>query len=234
MGNIFEEIKLLVGRYGVKHIHFIDDTFIASYKRIVYLKEHFKAEFPELSWSANARADMVTLESLKMMKDSGCVSLAYGIESGSPDILKYIRKEVTVEQASRAIEWTRQLGIALTTYFMIGMPIETPKTIRESVDFCKKNLVGGEFFFATPFPGTELYRYAKEHKIITDDVLYLEYAGEVRDFVVNLTVMSNEELFKLKDEAENEIKSYLEKNNISIKSSIRKDPRKIAASLPKF
>lgn len=234
MENIFEEIRMLIDKYHIEHIHFIDDTFIASHSRIIYLKKYFKANFPKLSWSANARADMVTPDKLNMMKDSGCISLAYGIESGSPTILKFIKKDVTVEQSSQAIQWTRQQGIAVTTYFMIGMPPETPQTIRESVDFCKENLVGGEFFFATPFPGTELYRYAREKKIVNNEVLYLEYVGEFRDFLVNLSLIDNEELFRLKDEAENEIKDHLSKHNITVRPSIRQDSRKIEASLPKF
>jgi hypothetical protein len=62
----------------------------------------------------------------------------------------------------------------------------------------------------------------------------MEYAGEVRDFIVNLTSMSNEKLFRLKEEGENEIKAYLRKNNITVKQSTRTDPRKTASLLPKF
>jgi len=234
MENIFVEIRMLIDKFHLDHIHFIDDTFIASHSRIAYLEKYFKANFPELTWSANARADMVSPDKLKMMKNSGCISLAYGIESGSPRILKFIKKDVTVEQASQAIQWTRQQGIDVTAYFMIGMPPETEQTIQESVDFCKENLVGGEFFFATPFPGTELYRYAREKKIVNNEVLFMEYAGEVRDFLVNLSSLDNKELFRLKDEAENEINGHLKKHNIALRSSVRHDSRKIEASLPKF
>lgn len=232
--SVFEEIRFLVNTYQIEHVHFLDDTFIASRKRIVYMQEHFKSDFPQVSWSANARADMMTFDSLEMMKESGCVSLAYGIESGSPTVLKFIKKGITIEQVCKAIQWTRQLGIGVTTYFMIGMPVETPQTIRESIEFCKENLVGGEFFFATPFPGTELYRYAREKELINNEVVYLENAGEVRDFIINLTAMDNEELFTLKAQAEGEITSYLQKHNIAVRQSIRKDPRESALSLPKF
>lgn len=232
--SVFEEICFLVNTYQIEHVHFLDDTFIAFRKRIVYMREHFKLEFPQVSWSANARADMVTFDSLQMMKESGCVSLAYGIESGSPEVLKFIKKGVTIEQARKAIQWTRQLGMGLITYFMIGMPVETSRTIRESIEFCKENLVGGEFFFATPFPGTELYRHARKKGLINNEVAYLEHAGEVRDFLVNLTSMDNEELFTLKAQAEEEITLYLQKHNIAVRQSIRKDHRASALSLPKF
>ena len=232
--NICKEIEALISRYNVKHIHFIDDTFITTPKRIIALCDAFKMQFPEITWSANARANLVNPDILKYMAESGCISVAYGIESGSPKILKEMKKGVTVEQANDAIKWTREAGINLTTYFMIGFPGETPETIRETVEFCKNNRVGGEFFFATPFPGTELYQYARKNHIINDEDLYLEYAGEVRDFLVNLTNMSNEQLFTLKENAEAEVQKHLKMYNIVIKPSVRKDPREVAASLPKF
>ncbi len=231
--SIFEEIGMYVRKYNVNHIHFIDDTLIATSKRIGEICERFK-EFKNLTWSANVRVDLVSQNMLKNMADANCISLAYGIESGSPLVLKYMRKGVTPKRASDAIRWTRDAGISMRTYFMIGMPCETPETIKETVRFCKDNLVGGEFFFATPFPGTELYRYAKEAGFFHNEDLYLELVGEVRDFLVNLTSMSNEELFTLKEDAEEEIKEYLRKHNIPVSSSIGKFPRETVANLPKF
>jgi type III secretory pathway lipoprotein EscJ len=62
----------------------------------------------------------------------------------------------------------------------------------------------------------------------------MELIGEVRDFLVNLTSMSNDKLFTLKEKAENEILAVLRKNNMPIPKSVRKDPRETADSLPKF
>ena len=232
--NIFREIETLVRNYNIEHIHFIDDTFITTSKRIKEISNFFKNEFKFLTWSANVRVNFIKPDVLKIMADSNCVSLAYGIESGSPAVLKYMKKGFTTEQASNAIKWTREAGILLTTYFMIGMPCETYETVRETIDFCKENLVGGEFFFVTPIPGAELYEYAKENKIINDEDVYMEHVGEVRDFLVNLTNMSNEELFAIKENAELEIKEHLGRHNITVKQSVRKNPRELVHSLPKF
>ena len=232
--SIFLELRHLVEDYAIKQLHFIDYTFVSSKKRVAEICHNFNEKFNGISWSANVRPDLVTPENLKQMGQAGCVSLAYGIESASQKILECIKKGISVKQAADAIRCTRDAGISLTCYFIIGMPAETPETVWETVDFCKENLVGGEFFFATPFPGTELYRYARENKIINDEELYLEHVGEVRDFLVNLTRMSNEELFKLKEEAEAEIKLHLAKYNIFVKPSIRKDPREASLVLPRF
>lgn len=232
--NIFREIETLVRNYDIEHIHFIDDTFITTPKRVKEICNLFQNEFKSLTWSANVRVNFVKPDVLKIMADSNCVSLAYGIESGSLTVLDYMKKGFTAEQASNAIKWTREAGISMTTYFMIGMPCETEETVRESIDFCKRNLVGGEFFFATPIPGTELYNYAIANKIISDEDTYMEHIGEVRDFLVNLTKMSDEDLFTIKENAELEIKEHLKRHNVTVKPSIRKSPRETAATLPEF
>lgn len=231
--NIFQEITSLVEEYAVEHIHFVDDTLITATRRMQEICVAFQ-KLPGITWSANVRADLVNPQMLYQMAASGCISLAYGIESASPLVLKFIKKGVSSEQARNAIRWTRDAGISLRAYFMIGMPCETPQTLRQTVEFCKENLVGGEFFFATPFPGTELYNYAREKNLIRNENRYLELVGEVRDFLINLTGMSNEQLFDLKESAEEEIREYLKKFKIDVPSSIRKDPRQSAASLPAF
>jgi radical SAM superfamily enzyme YgiQ (UPF0313 family) len=114
------------------------------------------------------------------------------------------------------------------------MPCETEETIRESVQFCKDNLVGGEFFFLTPIPGTEVYQTVIENGIIQNEDLYAEHLGEVRDFLVNVTQMENEELFTLKENAEREIIAHLKEHNIPIPTSTRTDPRETAKILPTF
>jgi len=232
--DISEEIEDLVDEHQVNHIHFIDDTFITSPKRTREICARFQSDFKDITWSANVRADFVKPELLKLMGKSNCISLAYGIESGSSTVLKYMKKGVSVEQASNAIKWTREAGIDLVTYFMIGMPCETKETVRQTVRFCKENLVGWELFFATPFPGTDLYNYALEKKLIINENLYLEHCGEVRNFLINLTNMTNEELFTLREEAENEIRNHLIKNGYTVKYSTREDPRETTNYLPHF
>lgn len=232
--NISKEIQFLIKEYNVEHIHFVDDTLVTSVKRVADICDMFKNKFKDITWSANVRADFVNRDILQRMADAQCIFLAYGIESGSPDVLKYIKKGISLQQAQNALLWTREAGISLRAYFIIGMPCETEKTVQETVDFCKKNLVGGEFFFATPFPGTELYYYALKKKFITNEEVYMEHVGEVRDFLVNLTDMSNEELFILKEKSEAEIQKYLFKYNVPLPKSIRKDPRQTVSSLPEF
>jgi len=231
--NVLEEIRFLRNKYDVEHFHFIDDTFLSkNLGRVLKLLSLLRKE--NITWSCNDRVNYVNMEILQEMKQAGCIHIAYGIESGSQMILNEMKKGVRVNQAAKALELTRKVGIDCQGYFMIGMPSETEETINETVHFCKENLVGGEFFFATPFPGTPLYRYAVENSLIKNEDLYNEVAGEVRDFVINLTQMDNETLFTLKENAEKEIQTYLKAHGVDVQIGVRKNPRESAKTIPYF
>ena len=232
--SIMQEIMLLIKLYKIQHVHFIDDTFVASKKVARELCNRIIKEDLGITWSTNARVDQVNEDILKLMASSGCISVAYGVESGSPKILKEMRKGFRLEQAKRAIQLTRKVGIDCKAYFIIGMPGETEDTIKETVDFCKESLVGGEFFFATPFPQTELWDYAISNHMIKNEEAYIELVGEVRDFIINLTQFKDEKLFSLKEKAENEIQEHLKSNEVKFKVGTRQDPRETAKHLPEF
>lgn len=233
--NIMDEIKILRHKFGVNHFHFIDDTIASDKKRLMNLAERIIETKIPITWSANARVTQVKPNLLEKMAKSGCVRLSYGVESADTRILKEMKKGITPKIASDAIQWTRQAGIDARAYFMIGFPSEDAASIQNSVEFCKENLVGGEFFFLTPFPGSEVYDYALQNGLITNEDVYLQVAGEVRNFVVNCTKhLGNETLFTIKEQAEKEIRDYLKKHGIEVKESIRKDPRESVKNLPRF
>jgi radical SAM superfamily enzyme YgiQ (UPF0313 family) len=92
------------------------------------------------------------------MKRAGCYAIAYGIESASPEILKSLNKDTTLEQVEVAVKQTQEAGIQVIGYFMLGSPGETPVTIRQTIDFARKLKIDyAQFSVTTPFPGTELY-----------------------------------------------------------------------------
>ena len=90
--NIIEEIISLKKEYGIKTIYFIDDTINVNHKRLIEMCNLLKQE--GIVWKCNARLDFMTKEILKCMKDSGCVYIDYGIESGDIRILELIRKDL--------------------------------------------------------------------------------------------------------------------------------------------
>lgn len=198
---VFDEMKRLYERYGVKYFHFVDDEFV--------MKKGFINEFCRLvretnlgfTWGCSGRANLMTEEMIATMANSGCVLIGYGIESGSQKMLDIMKKRVTVEQAKQAVRLTQKYIGWADCSFMIGIPGETRETIQETIDFCKElNLVPEVIFFATPYPGTELYELAKARNKIGDEEEYILRLGEQGEqIMVNFTDFTDEELAAIKE-----------------------------------
>jgi radical SAM superfamily enzyme YgiQ (UPF0313 family) len=109
------------------------------------------------------------------MKKSGCNFISYGCESGSDEILKAIKKGVTLEQVRQAVAWSNELGIRNSVNFIIGHPYETYQTAMETLDFAKS--LPADFvniFNLVPYPGTDLYHWIKQHgRFLVDEKTYL-------------------------------------------------------------
>ncbi|OGW83041.1 MAG: hypothetical protein A2987_01780 [Omnitrophica bacterium RIFCSPLOWO2_01_FULL_45_10] len=203
--SIVDEIKELKRLYGIQFIDFSDDLFLFNERRVLKLCDAMTSNNLKIKWSASARVNLVNEKLLTNMHKAGCQELSYGFESGSQSILDKIRKRVTVTQALDAVEMTRKAKIKVIGSFIFGMPGENNETIKETLDFIKRtHLPVHRFFYATPYPGTELYSIAKEmHRLPDDEDNYMQSLGEMRTtFLVNLTDFSDEELVKLKESSE--------------------------------
>jgi radical SAM superfamily enzyme YgiQ (UPF0313 family) len=111
------------------------------------------------------------------MKQAGCTEISFGIESGNPDILKEIDKNINLEEALRAIKLTRKAGIITHASFILGYIGETTDTIKDTINFAKKlNTHVAVFFIATPLPGSRLYTEALEKGLLRSDVGWLNYS----------------------------------------------------------
>jgi len=162
--NIAAEIELLYKRYHIREIAFVDDTFTINSDRILSLfriLEKKKIRFP---WTCMSRINTVNLDILRFMKDHGCWHISFGIESGNPDILRLIRKNISLSETRRVIGWCRRVGIRTKGFFIVGHPGETvatiDQTIQLAVDLPLDDVV---VTLNTPLPGTEQYRTANQH-----------------------------------------------------------------------
>src|SRR3954465_8776610 len=145
----------------VKEFFFDDDTFTAYQPRAREIaKELGKLG---ITWSCNARAN-VNYETLKTMRDNGLRLLLVGYESGNQQILDNIMKGIRIEEAREFTANCKKLGITIHGTFILGLPGETPETIRETIEFAKSlDVFSIQVSLAAPYPGTELYRQAKEN-----------------------------------------------------------------------
>lgn len=165
--NVIDELKYVIDRYGVKEINIDDDTFTTNKERVIEFCHRLRDHNIKLIWTCNGRVDHIDGEMLKEMKASGCKLIRYGIESGSPEVLKKIRKGITVDQVERAIILTKRNGIQTLGGFMFGFPWDSRETIQETINLAKRispDMV--QFSIPMPYPGTELYEQVKDMNLI--------------------------------------------------------------------
>jgi radical SAM superfamily enzyme YgiQ (UPF0313 family) len=121
----------------------------------------------KFEWNVFARADTVTTDLLKKMKQAGCSWLLYGAESASPEILKTIKKGTTPDDIRRGTKLSTEAGIGVFNSFIFGLPGESPDTARLSLDFAAELNRDYDakygFHLLSPLPGTELYERPKDY-----------------------------------------------------------------------
>jgi anaerobic magnesium-protoporphyrin IX monomethyl ester cyclase len=156
--RVVEEMSYLHEKFGVKEIAFYDDSFTLDKERAHAIADKIMEKRLKIAWTCETRVNLVDRELLGHMKRAGCYSVAYGIESASPQIIEVLHKDITLEQVEKAVRDSREVGLQVVGYFMLGSPGETPATIRQTIDYAKKLKVDfAQFSITTPFPGTELY-----------------------------------------------------------------------------
>ncbi len=195
--NVIDEIEILVGKYGVDFIGFVDDNMMASEKRLLEFCDHMERKQFPLTWGCHGRVTSAKPELLQRMADVGCVWIGYGIESGSQRMLTAMNKKANVDRAKRAIAHTRKAGIYPNTTFIFGYPGETEETIQETIDFKREMGIECGSFFATPYPCTPLYERARSR--IPDEELFIQSLNNATDFSINLTEFDDDTLFHLKE-----------------------------------
>ncbi len=203
--SIISEIKELKRLYNIGYIMFSDDLFLVNEAQVMEFCDMMISERLDIKWAAAGRVNLVNERVLRAMRKAGCVELGYGFESGSQVILDRMKKHVAVKQAEEAISMTRKAGIRVYGSFIFGMPGETRYTMNETLKFIKRTrLPISRFFYATPYPGTELYEIARQMgRLPHDEDAYIESLGEMRTtFLVNLTGFTNKDLVKAKNDAE--------------------------------
>ncbi|MDD3521014.1 MAG: radical SAM protein [Actinomycetota bacterium] len=159
--NIISEIELLIEEYGVKEIHIEDDNFTFNRERVVEFCNLLLDRNININWACpnGVRLDTLDEELLKLMEKAGCYSFAVGIESGSPRILKDMRRQVTIEKMREKIMLiANTTKIKMTGFLMAGYPTETIEDIKETIKFVNSlplNRVQYSNFL--PLPGTRIF-----------------------------------------------------------------------------
>jgi len=161
--NVVDEIAEAVNRFGVDEVYFDDDSMGLDKKRMLDICRMIGERKLKFEWISQCRVDSMDEEILTAMKRAGCRYIRFGVESGSPEMLKIMKKGTTPEKIVNAFRLTRKMGIRTQAFFLFGVPGETKETIRETIDFAKRiQADSAQFAVVIPHPGTELFALSRE------------------------------------------------------------------------
>ena len=158
--SVVDELISCFEKHDISDFFFKSDTFTINKTWVIELCDLIISSNlnGKINWVANSRVNTIDEEMLAKMKDAGCSVIALGLESGSDDSLKKMKKGTTVEQNKNAVKLIKKFGLKIFGFYLIGFPwedkehlMQTRKLIFElDTDFI-------ELSIATPFKGSELY-----------------------------------------------------------------------------
>ena len=187
--NVAREIKGLQ-KMGLKVVHFDDDTFGVNKKYINDLCDTLIMHCPEIKYSCDLPVRLIDEQTIALMKASGCYSIQIGIESGNNEILREMRKNITIEEAISACKIIKKHDIELELFFMIGFPQETEDTLNHTIVAMKK-IKANRLIYSifTPYPNTEAFEFCKERGLIENDydVSLYNHQSPANCFCINIT-----------------------------------------------
>jgi radical SAM superfamily enzyme YgiQ (UPF0313 family) len=148
----------------IKEIEIEDDTFIVNRDRVVKICEGLIQRNYDLIWSCATRVSHLDLDLLKLMKKAGCWMIQIGIETGDKEVLKSIKKGISLERVKKVVNWSNEAGVEVKGFFMIGHHTDTAESIEKTIKFARSlKIHTANFAIGNPYPGTEYFELAQKH-----------------------------------------------------------------------
>jgi radical SAM superfamily enzyme YgiQ (UPF0313 family) len=162
--NVVDELEFLHKTYNISTFTFCDDAFTVDQPRTEALCNEILKRGLKIEWNCGTRVDMLTKELLAKMKEAGCISVWFGVESGSQQVLDAMKKGITPELTTKVFGWVRELGLKPIPNVILGFPSETKQSAWKTIKFVEKISPDAVGFYnvATPFPGTPMYDSVRE------------------------------------------------------------------------
>ncbi len=175
LDNVFVNILNLVTNYKIDGFYILDDTFTISEDRVLEFCKRIKPF--NLYWGADTRVDLINPRMLKAMKESGCLQLDFGVETGSREMIEKVSKGITVEQTIEAFRMCKEAGVRTLANMLINLPGEEEGHIQESealLKLIKPTMVNVSVL--KPYPATPIF----EKNIKMD---HAEYIRNLKKFL---------------------------------------------------
>jgi len=178
--RLADEIALYADRYAAVNFDFQDLTAIVNRNWIVAFCRELIARDLKVTWQmpSGTRADVFDEEVADLLYRSGCRALAFAPESGSPEILRAVKKQVHLDHMLGAMRAAVKRGLKLSCYIVIGFPDDTSVTLRQTLTLIRRMAILGVHDVAVtkfvPYPGSQLFRRLQgEGKITLDDEFFV-------------------------------------------------------------
>lgn len=155
---VIREIRYLYDRYHIDGVYFSDECWYVRRDMMREFCQRLQEENIHIYWGCELRFGICTEEDYQMLYDSGCRWIMFGTESGDPEMLKTIRKHITVDQIRNEVNICHKVGIVSILSFIIGYPDERPDQLQNTIDLINEVPSGVNVCnIFTPVPNSELY-----------------------------------------------------------------------------
>jgi len=166
--RIMTQLRLLVEHYGARHFKFMEDNFTMNRERLAEFCRLKIAEGPPVTWECESRVAWLDLDMYRLMRRAGCTKIGFGVESGSPRILKLLKKDISPAQVEETFRLCFAAKIRADVFIMSGVPTETMDDFEQTVRLLRRIPFWGLCFMVyKPYPGTELFDYCVEQGLFS-------------------------------------------------------------------
>lgn len=164
--RIASELAHWQSKYEFEDVNFQDETFFTYRKRIMAIGQAFLDRKLDFSWAGTMRADQshrLSEDDFILLKRSGLRRVLIGVESGSQEMMDWMKKDIKIEHVWEAAERCKQHGIAVIFPFIVGFPDESDKSFAQSLEMAAQlRAMSPQFqtpiFYFKPYPGSEITR----------------------------------------------------------------------------
>jgi radical SAM superfamily enzyme YgiQ (UPF0313 family) len=199
---------------GAISLYLLDDVIATHKERFGAICSGLK-ERNIMGWVCYARVRDIDEDIIRMLKSSGCNVVVLGVESANDAVLKSMRKNLTREQITNALEICGRNKLAVGANLIFGDPAETYDRALESIAYWNYWREHPHYptylrlFMIRVYPGSTLYRDAVSSGKIIDPVEYLRAGFPL----VNVSGMTDREYVKIMSIVKNGDNNYLSRSN---------------------
>ena len=168
-----EELAYWKKRFQFTDVNFQDETFFTKRKRVTQIASQLLEKGVKTTWAGTMRADQgarMTEEDFDICKKSGLRRVLVGVESGSQEMMDWLKKDIKLEQVYETARRCAQRDIAVIFPFIVGFPKESAASVKSTLQMAAElNAMHPKFttpiFYFKPYPGSK----------ITDEVVAAGY-----------------------------------------------------------